>query len=491
MKAFRLMACLLAAVLLLSSCGIIIINRGEGTGSTTETDFFAPPTGYESKDYPLATETDGEAVSRDRLKELPDVDLNGLTVFFAVSEETGHIFNDEDDLYRMAVLKRNDMINQKYNVQIITERKNADTLLDSVAKADKSGDFFSDFLVIRSGDIRSYLVGEYLLNLNSLPFVDYSASYFNQKAMSQLTVGGAVYGAVGDATEQIEQYACLYLNKTYANELGIACPYDEVYNGTFTWESFLTSLSALPEEAVGFVSSYDDSMTAAMSFFSGGGNFLSANNNKLRLTCENDVTTALIGHLKALFALDTASLTFAAETETIDETSAGEVTLTGFDIFKEGKALYAFGTLSQMESLENAGFSWEVLPVPKVSEDQPYCTPVTGDAPVIVALSSSQNLDTMGYILQAVNAASCGYLTYEFYTDAMQRLITGVNTLDMLDMIRENPIYDIGFMLGEDVKAVREGTYGAFFQAVEGKKSFSSYLDKKESALNKYLDGLT
>jgi hypothetical protein len=41
------------------------------------------------------------------------------------------------------------------------------------------------------------------------------------------------------------------------------------------------------------------------------------------------------------------------------------------------------------------------------------------------------------------------------------------------------------------VKAVRAGTYGAFFEAIDGSKSFSSYLGKKESALNKYLDGLS
>lgn len=499
MKAFRLAVCLLAAVLLLSSCGIIVINRGEETKpitNETETDFPPLTDTYESKDYPLATETDGEAASRDRLAALPDVDLDGLTVFFTVSQETAAVFDEEDDLYRTAVLKRNDMVNKKYNVQIITARMDAAALLNGVAKADKAGDFFSDFAVIRSGDLVGYLTGDYLLNLKSLPFADYSASYFNQTAMNQLTVGGAICGAVGDATEQIEAYSCLYFNKTLAKELGTVCPYDAVYDGTFTWEGFLASLTELPEETVRFVSAYDDEVTAAMSFFGVGGNFLAANGKKqLRLACETDETEAMIDYLKVLFAMDTKSLsvTVTPPAGTGDETSAEPETetLTGFAIFEAGKALYAYGTVGQMEALENAGFAWEVLPMPKMAEDQPYYTPTTVDAPVIVALSSSQNLDTMGYMLQAVNAASCGYLTHEFYADAMQRLITGVNTLDMLDIIRENPTYDIAFMLGEDVKAVRAGTYGAFLEAIEGTKSFSSYLNKKESALNKYLDGLS
>ncbi len=499
MKAFRLAVCLLAAVLLLSSCGIIVINRGEETKPVTtgtETDFPPLTDTYDSKDYPLVSETDGEAASRDRLDALPTVDLDGLTVFFTVSQETAAVFDEEDDLYRTAVLKRNDMVNKKYNVQIITARMNAAALLDGVAKADKAGDFFSDFAVIRSGDLAGYLTGEYLLNLKSLPFADYSASYYNQAAMEQMTVGGVIYGAAGDATEQIETYGCLYFNKTLAKELGMACPYDAVYDGSFTWESFLASLTVLNDETVRFVSICDDETTAALSFVSSGGHFLAANSKKqLRLACETDEAEAMIDYLKALFAMDTKSIsvTVTPPAGTGDETSATAETeeLTGFGIFEAGKALYAFGAVGQMESLENAGFVWEVLPMPKMSEEQSYHTPMTADAPIIVALASSQNLDTMGYMLQAVNAASCGYLTHEFYTDAMQRLITGVNTLDMLDIIRENPTYDIAFMLGEDVKAVRTGTYGAFLEAIEGKKSLSSYLDKKESGLNKYLDGLT
>lgn len=485
MKAFRLTACLLAAVLLLSSCGIIVINRGEETMSAPEAETDFPPLTdtYKPDTYPLATETDGEGISRDRLGALPDQDFDGLTVFFTVSEETGHIFNDEDELYRPAVLMRNELVNEKYNTKIITQRKSAALLLTEVKAADRSGDFYSDFALIRGGNLGSYITEAYLHNLKSLPFTDYEAEYYRQSAMDQLTVDGVIYGAVGDAVEQIEHYACLYVNKSYGESLGYFPDYRAVYEGAFTWESFLISLSELPEETVRFVSSLDEEATTALSYFTTCGTYLSENaKGKLRLACETEASATLIDALKTLFVLDTTE--WSAQD---DETEP----LTGFDIFAQGEALYAFGTLGQMELLENAGFVWEVLPLPKVTADMPYCTAVTRDAPVIVALASSQNIDTMGYILEAVNAASYGYITYSFYTDAMQRLITGVHTLDMLDIIRENPIYDIGYLLGEDAKAVREGTYGALYAAVEGSKSFSSYLSKKESALNKYLDGLT
>ncbi len=492
----------MAAVLLLSSCGIIVINnRGEETKPiTTETDFPPLSDTNESKEYPLATETDGEGISEDRLQTLPSKDLGGLSIFISVSKETGHIFNDEDELYRAAVSRRNEKINKKYNVQIITEYMSAEVLLNEVAMADKAGDYFSDFAVIRGGDFSAYVTKGYFLNLKSLPYTDYSAPYYRQNAMSQLTIDGAIYGAVGDATEQIERYVCLYMNKTYAEALGRTCPYEVVRDGGFTWEYYFASLKELPAEEIGFVSAFNDEITAAMTLFSGGVHFLAADDRDvLRLACQNDMAKTMVGFAKTLFSHKTNTLEVtvtspadsADGTNEVAETEVLTQKLTGFSVFEAGRSLYGIGTVGNMEALENAGFSWEILPLPKASEEQPYYTPVTADAPVIVALASSQNLDGMGYVLQALQAASHGYLANEFYVDAMQRLITGVNTLDMLDIIRESPFYDLAIFLGEDVKAVKAGTYGAFLNAVKGRKSLSSYLSKKEPELNAYLDKLS
>ncbi len=497
MKAARLTACLLLIALLLSSCGIIILNGGDDSRPVTESETLFPPLDddYETSRYPEATETDGEAVSKDRLAALPDRDFDGLTVFFTVAEEAGPVFDEENDLYRSVVLKRNEMVNKKYNAKIIVDRKPADLLLTEVANAEKAGSFYSDFAVIRNADFGEYLVGNYLLNLKSLPFTDYDAPYFRQSAMAQLTVKNAVYGAVGDAVDQIETYAALYLNRDYAKSLSLSLDYGAVYDGRFTWETLLTMLAAVPEEGVGFVSDNDRMTTASLAFLGTGGSFLARNDKgQLRLACETDAADALVDCLKRLLPSVKTTLTVPAdvlpEMGEESEILSAERVLSGFEIFAEGKALCALGSVGQMPLLENAGFSWEILPLPKLMEELPYCTPVTADAPIIVALASSHNADTMGYILQAVNAASCGYITGEFYDDAMLRLTTGVHTPDMLDLIRANPVYDLAAMLSEDAKAVREGTYVALDDALDGKRAFAYYLGKREKALNRFLDDL-
>lgn len=497
MKKKSLLAFILISLVLFSSCGIITINRGtvqtSGESDTTDTDISLPT--YVSKDYPTETETDGMEISKDKIALLPDADLDGKSVFFAVAEETGNIFNEEAGIYAQSVLYRNQLVNEKYKTKLITLKKSASVLFDEVKSADKSGDYFADFAVIQYAKIGSYYAGGYLRNLKSLSYAELSDDCYNQSAMEQLTLGGYTVGAVGYATEQIEHYSCLYFNKTLAEKHDISLDYESIYSGDFTWDVFLEMLKRIPEKTASFVSEIDNDELIAASFFSSGQTYLSSDNDGegLGLSCSTEASASLIASLKELLALKTDSIKkeVPSDAESGTETVTQEITLSGADVFLEGEALFCFGSLGTMNILENCGFKWEALPLPKINaSDKSYSTSVSSDAPIITALASGENIDTIGYVLRALNVASFGYLKYDFYRNAEKNLITGVNTLDMIDFICENPIYDHASMFGGSYKALREGTYMAFISAAEGSRSFEYYLSKNASALNKYLASL-
>ncbi len=478
MTYLKLTALCLSLLLLFSSCGIIIINRG-GEEETTAEDLPIAPPASDSETYPVVTRPSDEEASRDRLSALPSADLGGISVFFAVASETGDVFQDDGGAYRAAVQKRNEMVRAKYNASVLVSRQSAEELRLLAEAAALSGSYFADFAVIRGGDLGGYLEEELLLNLKSLPYADYGADYYRRQAMEQLSAGGMIYGAVGDATEQPEHYTCLYVNAELAESLGASVDYRAVLRGEFTWDRFLISLMTLPEGTTGLVSAFDEETTASYAFAASGGTFVKANGEgKLRLACDTAESRDLIGFLKTLYALDDVSL------------GGEEEKPSGFDLFLEGDALYAVGTLADMERLAAAGFLWEALPMPKLSEELPYFTAMTGDTPVVTALSSCRNLDVMGYILDAVNAASGDYLVSEYYAHVLRRLVCSSRTLDMIDLIRGNPVFDAARLFGEGSDAVREGTSGALYEAVSGDKAFVFYLNKKEKALNKALDGL-
>jgi hypothetical protein len=364
------------------------------------------------------------------------------------------------------------MVKAKYNVRLIVTKDTNEVILRQIADAEKSGNFYSDFAVIAGTDMGDYLTADYLMNLNTLPFADYEADYYDRAAMEQLTLNGVVYGAVGDATKPYENHVCLYVNKTY-----VAPDYDAVRQGAFTWDTFLASLETLPEGVVGAISSFDAVDTAAFSYVAGGRHFLNENeSHKLSVACTDPVSQALADRIDALFDRD-------GGLEREDEDP--------FALFASGEAAYAFATLGHMPRLANIGFTWEVLPLPKRTEEFPYATPMTGDSPVIVALATSPNIDRMGYILDAVNAASGDYFYDEQYDNAFDTLVTGMHTLDMIDLVRQNPVYDFGLLLAGGNATAKAGITEAFYQAVRGEDAFSSYFEDKATALNRYLDGLT
>ncbi len=482
MRYTKLTVLLLTGLLLLSSCGIIIIRRGNEVGSETESaeETLPPPPAdtFEPTTYTVVPEPDDTETAKRRLAALPAADLDGLSVFFAVASETGHIFDDETDLYRTAVLQRNQSVNEKYNTKIITVMKSSAILIGDVKQADRARDYYADFAVLRGGDYTAYVAENYLHNLNSLPFTDYGAEYFDRETMKQFSVGSILYGAVGEATEQPEHYVCLYVNRDYGETVGYEIDYAGVRSGAFTWDGLLTALKALPGEAISFVSAFDKPMTAAYGLSSTGTTFLADKSGSLRLAADTGNGRLLVTKMKDLMPQMSESFSDEGKTES------------GFSIFTAGHALFALGTLDGTEQLENAGFRWEVLPLPKLRESDPYRTAVTADEPVIVALASSQNIDSMGYILQAVNAASADAFRAAFYEDLTLRLITGVHTLDMIDLIRENPLYDVGLMTAGSVKAVKEGTVDALYEAITGTRTLSYCLSRKETALNRYLDSL-
>ncbi len=469
----RFIAGLLILSLFLCSCGIITVNRGdETTDENTETDALTSvitPPEVTVKDYPKETEGDGKEQSGSAVEALPSFDFDGKSVFFATIEDVGSVFNDESGVFSQAILYRNSLVDKKYNTKLITMKYSAEDIDSEIKKADKSGDYFADFAVLPYGNIGKYYSAGYLRNLRSITNAELDDKCYNSQAMSQLSVGSYVFGCVGYATEQIDEYSCLYINLELAEKYGIELDYGSIYSYEFTWDDLLEIVKSVPDGENSFSSAFSEKMTYRQLFFSAGQTYLSPTDKSFALSCSNDTSASVIKAIKQL----------ASRTESYS----------GTENFASGKTLVSLGEVGTMYSFKNCGFKWELLPLPKLeASDETYTTPVSQTMPIITALSSGENIDSIGYILRAVNTASYEYLDDDFYRDIQANVITGTKTLDMLDIICENTIYDFASMFGSSAKAIKEGTYECLISAVTEKKSFEYYLSKKLSALNSYLE---
>lgn len=481
MKSSNLLILLLTVSIFLSSCGIIIINKKEDGGEETSSETSQEIT-YIPPEYPTLEVPNYENEAKALLEALPDRDLDGLTVMIAAATESGDIFNDVEGGYVSAVLKRNSMIADKYNTLIVTDYQTSEALTQKVKSANKSGDFYADFAVIRSSDVGSYYYSSYLQNLRSLTYYDFEAEYFNAQAMDQLTLNNVIYGAVGSMTESPESYGCLYFNKELGKQLGISVDYELLHGYGFTWDTLLTQLNSIDTDKALVCSSYGNQTLSSLSLLASGQTFLTRNSKgDLASSFNNSTTLTLVSKLKGVTA---------KKTDTLNITSGdnGTVTLSGLDIFVNGQSLYAFGLLSDMSVIANCGFDWEVLPMPKLTEDGGYYSAASFTAPVLTMLKTSPNIETNGYILQALGAASYKHLKSAYVKHAMTSYVSGIYTADMIELITENSIYDHAHMFGPAYSSLRNGTYITLNNAVANKSSLTYYVNRTKSKLQSYLN---
>ena len=486
MKAIKLLS-LLLVMSILTSCGIIVVNDGKGGAVTTPSkeEITYVPNEYDTKPIPSY---EGEAKAL--VDALPDMDFGGHTVVIATDAGTSAIWDDVEGPYVSAVLKRNAMVADKYNTVVSSNKTTASALAQNIKSSALSGNFYADFASVKSGDIGSYYSNGSIRNYKVLTYSDFSAPYFDSAAIDQLTLNDVIYGVVGAMTDTPESYGCLFFNKTMGNEIGISIDYSAVYDHNFTWDMLFTSMASADTENAVLSSSYDNQTMSSVALLSAGQRYLSRNSSgNLASDFNTDVSKTVISNLKKLLPYVTGKTTLTS-TVTADDGSEKTVkeTVEGLDIFIKGRALYAIGKVSDMTRIANCGFEWEILPIPNLTEGSEYIAAATDSAPVLVLLKASKNIEQNGYILQALGAASYKHMQIEFAKYAMQNYASSYYTFDMLELIIGSPIYDHAIMFGSNYSQLRNGTYVTFHNAVTGKNSLSSYINKTKNDLQKYLN---
>ena len=471
---------------ILTSCGIIVVNDGKGgavSGTTAEEVY--KPNDYDTKPIP-----NYEDEAKALLDALPSVDLGGHTVIIASDESNSAIWDDVEGPYVSAVLKRNSLIADKYNTVVSSNKTTASALREKIKTSYLTGSFYADFASVKSGDLGSYYASGHIQNYKVLTYYDFSAPYFNEAAIDQLTLNGVIYGVVGSMTEAPESYGCLFFNKTLGKEIGVNIDYTSVYEHNFTWDKLFAQISSADTESAILSSSYDNETLSRTVLLTAGQTFLSRNSKgDLISNFNTDISKTVIANLKKLLPYRTDKMT-VTETVTNDDGSEKTVktTLTDLDIFIKGKSLYSIGTVSDMKKIANCGFEWEILPIPLLSEGGKYNAAATESAPVLVMLKSSKSIEQNGYILQALGAASYKHIQVEYIKYAMQNYASSYYTFDMLELLIENPIHDHATMFGNYYSQLRSGTYVTFHNAVTGKNSLSYYINKSKNDLQKYLN---
>lgn len=471
--AFRLILLLLSLLTALDSCGVIIINHPdaktesltneqgvpvtENTGTTAEVISVSPVT--------PVTLADNEKIAQKYLDALTSRDFGGVGMVIATLNNSLFTPDNNDKPINAARLLRNRNVEKKYNTIIMSNVcASIDVMLTQAKEAQNSGMFYADMLAIPSVNLGAFKTEELLFNLNSLPFTDYTAPYFNKDAMKQMSGGYNVYGAAGELTEDLGYMYLMFFNKTIIQKYGIEDPYILVEDGKWTWDKLREIIITVNDNInasdiapiAGHASQTDTDTYINIMFASTGQHYMTTGVGIIPYVSYNtDSTNKLIDMARKLLYDDS----YYNENNNADTAVAS---------FNNGNVLFYANSLYATSWFTDMKDSWGILPLPKISESQAdYYTYYDPSAPVMAVLSGSVGVEKIGLLLQAMNAASFKYISDTYYNYLSNNVLRDNGSINMLDYMRKNLIYDFAYMFGSNYSHVPDGTYNLLRKAIK------------------------
>ena len=334
-------------------------------------------------------------------------------------------------------------------------------------------------------------------NVAEAPYIDYSKAYWYRNYMEQLSLDGKkMFLLAGDFFIDVLRSAhALYFNKNLLGELYDSADvlYDEVLNGTWTYEKMLTYIDDCYQDLNGDgkrdmgdrygLAEFQIWGPSIPFMISAGLDYVTLNSDgTMTLAMNNERSVRLLELLNRIFYSDGTCITEKmGSTDTLNDQ---------MQMFKSGKALLlGYNRLGSLESLRDMEYEIGILPYPKMDEAQPSyissshdtteigCIPVTcGQFDMTCAVLEVLCRETQKIVLPAYYETG---LKVKYSRDDLSS--------QMIDLIHDNIGGSFALAYGSSVNDVF--LKNTFYNPLDAKKTdFVSTYTKVEKAAQKRLD---
>lgn len=406
-------------------------------------------------------------------EDLPDYDGNAKEFVFLVRGlEAGERYQSVEigaeeltnELINDAVYNRNKLVEDHFNVKIKTI---ATGVGESIVTNIRTHDFAGEVeyhVVMPTMDTAAVLAGEGLfLDLKSEAItknLDLSKEWWDQRANEDLTIGGKLFFTTGHIS--VLDNACtsvIIFNKTIVDELKLENPYDLVKDDKWTIDKLHELAREVTEDSDGSGDmNYKDTwgfvtaLGAPNSIIVGAGERFVGKDS-------NDLPSLVMGGQRYLSVLDKYAdlLGDKQATLSVADITSEQITETGFsdgyyvasDIFGSNRALFRTIVLADLFELADYNVSYGILPPPKYDDNQDayyaYVSPVGVPGVCIPRINDAPSETAL--IVSAMAEASTGTLNEAYYeTMLKKRKVEDNDSKEMLDLIFENRVYDLGMV---------------------------------------------
>lgn len=440
----RVITLWLVVMLLLTSCG----QDGAGDAGTEE-----------------ETTVQTEAVTDETklMPNLPDTKYDGAEFRFfhydnstnnfdIIAEElTGEALND-------AIYQRNLDTEEKFDIQLNIHLATGDLNGDTAISTITAGDDAYESLVFYGAQF-SNIVGRGLVHdLSAMPHIDLSMPWWNQNFIENTTLNGKLYSLQGDISHiLLEDLKFLVFNRDTFEQIGLTPPYEDVRNGTWTFDMFQTMVEGYTADTNGDGTINEDDQFGYLGHeWIMPMAFLVTNDVKICLNKDGlpqldlnieKITSVWEGYMNLVEG--SGYLPAMSVTDSI-----------GMDMFMENRILFMDSTMRSIRfSLRDMDADFGVAPFPKFDESMDgYRCSVGGGANHFMVPITTTRTDMVSSVLEYMAYYGYETITPVYYDEVLgQKLMRDQDSRDMLAVLRESLTFDFGentstgLMLGHEL----------------------------------------
>ena len=395
-------------------------------------------------------------------------------------EENGDILND-------LVYARNRAVEEKYNITITTADDEYAKVMDTIRQQVQGG--LTDYeLYLADGHATMLAAEGYFADMNAISTLDLSQPWWNQKAVSALSIEGKVYFSTGDINPTtMMSGGGLVFNKSLFSDNDIAYPYDTVREGKWTIDAMLSLTKDMSQDIDGDGSMSPENDRYSMSswcaaspfaFFYGMGGMMSKKGSDDIPVLDWDVD-----RISAIYE-DIYTLIIGQKSYFVTDGSKYD---TNFKCFSDGHAFFnQISLLTIDRNLRDMEDDYGIVPIPKFDEAQKdYLAYVNAASNLAMIPSSAEDPERAGLLTDALAAGAYDMVTpslYEIITKS--RNVRDEESAEMVSIITSNIVYDTFYLNLLDGYSILQERLTA------KSESIASALESKRTAAEKSLEKL-
>ncbi|MEG1743444.1 MAG: extracellular solute-binding protein, partial [Clostridia bacterium] len=396
-KKTHLLASLLISVILLSSCA----TPGGSDVNQSMIDKPSIPGETSSLSYDMLT-------AEEWLSTFETVDYKGYAFTIATSKDGRFSYNEEQNSkINQAIEKRNKLVSDKYNIKITERYVKENEIVATLTANANAGLQYSDLISVSMTSASKLAYSGSLMNLLSVPYVNFDALYMSDLAKKSLA-NHTAYSIYNDFSMCQDQLWCVFYNKTLLKTAGLEDPSALYKRGEWTWDKLIEF-----SHKIAAVTMKKDSPNLLKDVF--GFSSYGTKNELIQTIFESSGLSSYLQSYKSDLTLNTnvADLDLAATKTRQIINDKSYYSLNGDNAkntFASGRTAFLLYTLEFSKLISNSSLDWAIVPLPKLIPNQTNTFSLLDNmsAGISVPACQTDSIRT-GRILNALFAASHDY----------------------------------------------------------------------------------